>query len=200
MAPMGRRFADVGAAEPLAKLWFASLLRDGIALTAAGGQEAFASLGRIVLRTLLTPLHPSGRLYRGVGEAIEHIMAGFGELPVHADVADGVRALRGSRRGAPMSARHGLAASTRETCCLLPCIPGTSTALLAPGCARRGSTEPAVPTLRTSRQRRSLRAVSLILPTSSLATLGLERPILASVRGALAPPWAASSTGRAADF
>ena len=35
MSPMARRFADVGAPEHLAKLWFATLLRDGFALTAA---------------------------------------------------------------------------------------------------------------------------------------------------------------------
>ena len=93
MAPMGHRFADIGAPELLAKLWFASLLRDGFALTAAGGQETFASLGREVLRTLLVPLDRSRQLDRRVDEAIEHIMAGFSELSVHADVADGVRAL-----------------------------------------------------------------------------------------------------------
>jgi FMN phosphatase YigB (HAD superfamily) len=32
MAPMARRFADVGAPELLAQVWFASLLRDGFAL------------------------------------------------------------------------------------------------------------------------------------------------------------------------
>jgi hypothetical protein len=42
MSPMARRFADVGAPEHLAKLWFATLLRDGFALTAAGGQRPFA--------------------------------------------------------------------------------------------------------------------------------------------------------------
>jgi 2-haloacid dehalogenase len=31
MAPMGQRFADVGAPPLLAKVWFASLLRDGFA-------------------------------------------------------------------------------------------------------------------------------------------------------------------------
>ncbi len=32
MAPLARRFADVGAPELLAQVWFASLLRDGFAL------------------------------------------------------------------------------------------------------------------------------------------------------------------------
>jgi hypothetical protein len=40
MAPMVSRFADVGASEDSAKLWFASLLRDGFALTAAARRES----------------------------------------------------------------------------------------------------------------------------------------------------------------
>jgi 2-haloacid dehalogenase len=42
MAPLAGRFADVGAPELLAKVWFASLLRDGFALAATGGKEAFS--------------------------------------------------------------------------------------------------------------------------------------------------------------
>ncbi len=41
MSPMGERFAEVGVPAQLAKLWFATLLRDGFALTAAGGNGAF---------------------------------------------------------------------------------------------------------------------------------------------------------------
>ena len=93
MAPMGQRFVDVGAPEQLAKTWFAGLLRDGFALTAAGGQEAFAVLGQGVLRTLFAPLAERGELDRKVEDAIEYVMAGFAELPVHPDVPDGVRAL-----------------------------------------------------------------------------------------------------------
>jgi 2-haloacid dehalogenase len=36
MTPMARRFAEVGASQLLAQVWFASLLRDGFALDAAG--------------------------------------------------------------------------------------------------------------------------------------------------------------------
>lgn len=39
MAPMARRFTDVGALDFLATVWFTALLRDGFALTAAGGKE-----------------------------------------------------------------------------------------------------------------------------------------------------------------
>jgi len=93
MAPMGLRFADVGAPEQLAKLWFASLLRDGFALTTAGAKTTFAAVGHGVLRTLLAPLDAAGQLDRKVGDAIEHIMTGFSQLQVHPDVPQGVRAL-----------------------------------------------------------------------------------------------------------
>ena len=90
MAPMATRFAEIGAPEHLAKLWFASLLRDGFALTAAGAQESFATLGKGALQTLLT----GTTLNRDVISAVHHVMSGFTELPVHSDVAAGVKALR----------------------------------------------------------------------------------------------------------
>ena len=39
MAPLAQRFADLGAPPHLARLWFASLLRDAFARTAAGSAE-----------------------------------------------------------------------------------------------------------------------------------------------------------------
>ncbi|WP_434620449.1 hypothetical protein [Arthrobacter sp. A5] len=39
MSPIGVCFGEVGAPEYLAKAWFASLLRDGFALAAAGGRQ-----------------------------------------------------------------------------------------------------------------------------------------------------------------
>jgi 2-haloacid dehalogenase len=64
MSPMGSRFVDVGAPDYLAHIWFAALLRDGLALN--------------------RPLDP----------AVRHVMDGLGELALHPDVADGVRALK----------------------------------------------------------------------------------------------------------
>ena len=90
LAPMADRFVDVGAPATLAKQWFASVLRDGFALTAAGGQEKFSVIAEAVLHTLFADVP----LDRPVEAAVEHVMSGFTALPVHADVADGVRALR----------------------------------------------------------------------------------------------------------
>lgn len=89
MSPMGQRFIDVGAPAHLAATWFATLLRDGFALTAAGSTAPFAQLGVGALRVSLDQLP----LNRTIDEAIEHIMDGFGELTVHDDVPDGIPAL-----------------------------------------------------------------------------------------------------------
>lgn len=90
MSPMSDRFVDVGAPRELAALWFASVLRDGFALAAAGAAERFSVLAESALRALL----PAGRLDRDLDEAIAHVMAGFGGLAVHADVPQGVRGIR----------------------------------------------------------------------------------------------------------
>ncbi len=89
MSPMAARFADVGAPEHLAKLWFATLLRDGFALAATGTQEEFSVLGETVLRSFLAGVS----LDRDMDSAAEHVMAGFMSLPLHPDVREGVEKL-----------------------------------------------------------------------------------------------------------
>ena len=84
LTPMGTRFAEVGLPPTTAQLWFATLLRDGIAVAAAGGLVRFAD----VARGVLAPLLP------GDEDAVEHVLAGFRDLPVHPDVPAGIRALR----------------------------------------------------------------------------------------------------------
>ncbi|MGK5450893.1 haloacid dehalogenase type II [Streptomyces radiopugnans] len=91
MTPLRARFEEVGAPGHLAPLWFAGVLRDGFALTAAGGFAEFADLAADGLRALLggLPERPGG-----VDDAVRHVLAGLGTLPVHPDVPGGVRALR----------------------------------------------------------------------------------------------------------
>lgn len=89
MAPMAQRFADVGAPGELAAVWFASLLRDGFALTVTGDNEKFARLAEGMLRTVLE----SASINRPPEDAVRHILAGFTELSVHPDVLEGVRLL-----------------------------------------------------------------------------------------------------------
>lgn len=87
--PWGACFSDVGAPAELAKLWFATLLRDGFALTASGDNGSFAAIGTVVLRGLLTGLE----LNRPLDAAVEHVMGGMTGLGVHPDVPEGIRAL-----------------------------------------------------------------------------------------------------------
>lgn len=84
---MGERFTDVGLPAPAARAWFAGVLRDGFALTVTGDRTRFAELAADGLRPLLT-----GR--SDATSAAAHVLAGFSALPLHPDVADGVRALR----------------------------------------------------------------------------------------------------------
>ncbi|AWI32026.1 haloacid dehalogenase type II [Streptomyces tirandamycinicus] len=93
MTPLGRRFEDVGVAADLMPLWFAGVLRDGFALTAAGAYADFADVARDGLRRLLASAAPAAE-HTGPDDPAGHVLAGFSELNVHPDVADGVRALR----------------------------------------------------------------------------------------------------------
>jgi 2-haloacid dehalogenase len=90
MSPMGDRFAEAGLPASLAKLWFATLLRDGFALTAAGGNGTFADIGAEALRGLLA----GGRSDADPETAVEYVMAGMAGLGLHSDVPAGVRRLR----------------------------------------------------------------------------------------------------------
>jgi 2-haloacid dehalogenase len=89
LSPLGGRFDDVGAPAHLTRTWLATLLLDGMALTAARAQAHFTQLAVGTLRTSFTGL----ALNRTVDEAIAHIMGGFDELGVHADVPAGLAAL-----------------------------------------------------------------------------------------------------------
>jgi 2-haloacid dehalogenase len=90
MRPLRARFADLGAPEGLATLWFTALLRDGFALAASGGEAPFARLADAALRTVLHGVE----LDRSTDDAVAHVVDGFAQLAVHPDVPDGVRALR----------------------------------------------------------------------------------------------------------
>ncbi|MEQ4520986.1 haloacid dehalogenase type II [Pseudarthrobacter sp. B907] len=89
MSPMSKRFGEVGAPAEMAKLWFATLLRDGFALAASGENGSFAAIGADVLRGLLTGVE----LKCSVDEAVDHVMGGMNGLGVHPDVTDGIKAL-----------------------------------------------------------------------------------------------------------
>jgi hypothetical protein len=49
MSPLRARLVDVGASGALFDAWFAATLRDGFAVTAAGGYAEFADIARHIL-------------------------------------------------------------------------------------------------------------------------------------------------------
>lgn len=88
---------ELGAPDRLADTWFASVLRDGFAQSVGGRCADFAQLGREILTGLLAePLAP-----QGIPAAVETFMAAFGQLPMHPDVAPGLRALHAA--GLPLA-------------------------------------------------------------------------------------------------
>ena len=89
MAPIAGRFADVGADGHLAELWFAIVLRDGFALTAAGASPSFATLAEGGLRSMLAGVVSD----RTLDAAVAHVMEGFAALKVHPDVPPGIESL-----------------------------------------------------------------------------------------------------------
>ncbi|MGI5142193.1 MULTISPECIES: haloacid dehalogenase type II [unclassified Streptomyces] len=90
MGPLAARLADIGLPGDLLPVWFVSVLRDGIAVSLAGGSVSFADVARDVLRTLLARQRPGGP---DPGAAVDHVLDALPELPVHPDVPEGVRAL-----------------------------------------------------------------------------------------------------------
>ncbi|MHC3467932.1 haloacid dehalogenase type II [Streptomyces sp. 7R007] len=90
LTPLRTRLAEVGAPPELLPTWFAGVLRDGFALTAAGAYAGFAEVALDGLRGLL----PAVEGWTGdVEAAARHVVDGFAHLPVHPDVPDGVRRL-----------------------------------------------------------------------------------------------------------
>jgi len=89
---MADRFEEVGASRALAATWFASVLRDGFALSSVGDPHPFAAIAESVLRSVLTDASSTVP----VDEAVPRIMRGFTSLSVHPDIPDGVRGLAGA--------------------------------------------------------------------------------------------------------
>ena len=92
MSPLRGRLEEVGAPGVAFDAWFAATLRDGFAVTAAGGYAEFGDIARHVLVSLLTAV-PDGPA--DPVQATDHVLAGLPELDVHPDVADGLRRLHG---------------------------------------------------------------------------------------------------------
>jgi 2-haloacid dehalogenase len=93
LSPVAARFVEVGAPASLAGLWFASVLRDGFALTVAGESKPFVDVGAALLEEMLV----AEQLNRPKEVAVEHVLGVLDQLEPHPDVPRAVRDL--SERG-----------------------------------------------------------------------------------------------------
>jgi 2-haloacid dehalogenase len=84
------RFDEIGVPGDLLRTWFASTLRDGFALAAAGAYADFQSVAIAALRPLLAQVDG---LNRSLGDGADHVIRGMGELDLHPDVPEGMRLL-----------------------------------------------------------------------------------------------------------
>lgn len=88
LEPMRARLCALGLADDALELWFALLLRNAFALDASGTFKTFGEVARATLSVILAEhrlaVDPS---------ALDETLAGFGELPVQADVAPAFQVL-----------------------------------------------------------------------------------------------------------
>jgi 2-haloacid dehalogenase len=91
LEPMRARFVAAGLPAHSLDTWFASTLRDGFALTAAGAYADFRTVGVDVLSAQLAAvgLEPTE-------ETIGAVLSGMTELSLHPDVEPGLRRLHES--------------------------------------------------------------------------------------------------------
>jgi 2-haloacid dehalogenase len=109
LAPLSERFESVGAPGHLLPTWFASTLRDGIALAATGEYADFQDIARAALHTVLAGVQ---ELRSPLDEAADHILVGMAALSVHSDVPEGMRRLH--RAGIRIATLTNGSASTAE--------------------------------------------------------------------------------------
>ena len=87
--PVASAFAAAGLDPAHLELWFARVLRDGFAVALAGGFAAFPDLAAHHVRLLA---HQRG--LPATDEMVDTVLAGFGEVGPHDDVAPGLRRAR----------------------------------------------------------------------------------------------------------
>lgn len=85
LEPLRARLIEVGRPGHELELFFTRLLRDGMALTAAGPAPPFGEVAAAALRTV------SGNTLSRA--EVEHVLSGFAALPAHPDVAPALGAL-----------------------------------------------------------------------------------------------------------
>lgn len=89
LEPLRGRLRALGLPGEALEIWFARLLRNAFALDTAGTYKPFGEIARGTLEALLAEFHCPA-----VALAIDQTLAGFGDLPVHDDVAPAFQLLR----------------------------------------------------------------------------------------------------------
>ncbi|MBA2509521.1 MAG: haloacid dehalogenase type II [Nocardioidaceae bacterium] len=89
LSPLDERFDSIGLTGQR-EAWFASVLRDGFALSMVGQSPVFADIAAALLRGRLVASGASGDV---LDESVQHVLGGFPALPMHPDVAPGLRRL-----------------------------------------------------------------------------------------------------------
>lgn len=110
LSGLGPRLEEVGASPGLVSEWFAGVLRDGFALSAAGGYVDFTDVAAEHLRVLLE--ERPGRTTDAHADA-QYVVEAIPELPTHADVSEGIHELHGA--GLPLFAMTNGSAESAET-------------------------------------------------------------------------------------
>lgn len=113
MSTLSRSFEEVGASGHVATFWFAQVLRDGFALTSTGDSVQFAAIDASLLDATLDPVE----LTRPLDEVKKALLGAFAGLPLHPDVAPGLRdlAAAGSRLVTLSNGAATVAASLLKT-------------------------------------------------------------------------------------
>jgi 2-haloacid dehalogenase len=114
--PLRGRLTAIGQPPHLLEAWYARTVRDGMALSATGDFAAFPEVARSSLRAL------TGQAISD--EQIEHVMAGFSELPAFPDAVPAVTSLSeaGVRIACLTNSPADLAASFVDRCGLGPVV------------------------------------------------------------------------------
>lgn len=89
LEPLRGRLHALGLPGEALEIWFARLLRNAFALDAAGTYKPFGEVARATLEVLLAEFQCLAD-----APAIDRTLSGFGELPVHDDVAPAFQLLR----------------------------------------------------------------------------------------------------------
>ncbi|MGH2877503.1 MAG: haloacid dehalogenase type II [Solirubrobacteraceae bacterium] len=110
LQPLAARLEAAGAPGHLLATWFASVLRDGFALAAAGAYADFAEIARDTLRSTLAQVEG---LTCTPDEAARLVLDGLRELPLHPDVRPGLEQLHAAGMRL-VTLTNGSVASTRS--------------------------------------------------------------------------------------